>query len=96
MEDGSETRMMVPESRKKLERFLRDQVKEMEDFVNETNENRFIEMSKDSEDEEEMQVEDIEVEDIEVEDIEVEDIEVEDVSDGEGSEFPVEDVTDSD
>ena len=83
MEDGSETRMMVPESKKKLERFLRDQVKEMKDFVDETNENRFIEMSEDSE--EEMQ-----------EEMVVEDIEVEDVSDGDGSEFPVEDVTDSD
>ena len=84
MEDGSETRMMVPESKKKLERFLRDQVKEMKDFVDETNENRFIDMSEDSE--EEMQEEEMVVEDIEVED----------VSDGDGSEFPVEDVTDSD
>ena len=83
MEDGSETRMMVPESKKKLQRFLRDQVKEMKDFVDETNENRFIEMSEDSE---EMQEEEMVVEDIEVED----------VSDGDGSEFPVEDVTDSD
>ena len=54
LEGGSEARMMVPESRKKLERFLRDQVKEMQDFVKETDENRFhdiVEESRDSEEE---------------------------------------------
>ena len=56
-EGGGEARMMVPESRKKLERFLRDQVKEMQDFVNETDETRFLNLVEESRDsEKEMEV----------------------------------------
>ena len=41
--------MMVPVSRKKLEKFLNDQRKEMQDFVSETDEGRFMDRLEDIE-----------------------------------------------
>ena len=41
--------MMVPVSRKKLEKFLKDQRKEMQDFVSETDEGRFMDRLEDIE-----------------------------------------------
>ena len=47
--DVGGSRMMVPVSRKKLEKFLNDQRKEMQDFVSETDEGRFMDRLEDIE-----------------------------------------------
>ena len=43
------SKLMVSVSRKKLERFLQDQRKEMKDFVSETDEGRFMDRVEDIE-----------------------------------------------
>ena len=60
------TRMMVPASKKKLEKFLKDQVAEMKDFVSETDESRFMDRVEDIDSSSSSDVEMEEISDIQV------------------------------